>query len=299
MWGIIATWEMAKEGVNLGAKSLKKKKHVFDAIEECVQYVEDRPEYTSVGYGGLPNERGVVELDASFMDGDTLSIGAVASIKDFRYPSSIARSLMKGNVNNLLVGQGAEDYAATAGFERRTMLTKESHARWVEHKKSVELDNLNPYIGHDTVCSVGLDQSGRMATCTSTSGLFFKKAGRVGDSPIPGGGYYVDSEYGGACATGLGEDIMKGATCFKIVDLMRQGKSPQEACEIAVLDLHERLTKKRGKAGDISVIAMNPKGAYGAATNIDAFPFIVATSKEDVTVYVARFDGKRFSTEKK
>lgn len=291
MWGIIATWEMAYAGVKKASDLLRESGNILDAVEECVKDVEENEEFTSVGYGGLPNEECEVELDASFMDGNTLSIGAVASIRDFLNPSSIARTLMNGKFNNFLVGSGAGKYALNQGFTRQNMLTEKSKIRWQDHKKDIS-DGLSAYIGHDTVCAVGIDSKKNMATCTSTSGLFFKKAGRVGDSPIPGSGFYVDSEVGGASATGLGEDIMKGCLSFEIVNLMKSGLTPQEACDEATLSLHNKLTLKRGKAGDISVIAMNNKGEFGASTNISEFPFVVATDKLEVTTYVARFNGK-------
>lgn len=289
MWGIIGTWEMVFEGVKKGAHQLKEEKNVLDALETCVCLVEDEPTFTSVGYGGLPNEQGLVELDAAFMDGDTLSVGAIAGIKDFKNPCKIARKLMDEPLNNFLVGHGAEAYAHIHGFERQNMLTEYSKNKWLRHKEKISSGEIRPYIGHDTVCAVGLDVSGKMATCTSTSGLFFKKLGRVGDSPLPGAGYYVASEHGGACATGLGEDLMKGAISYEIVRLMREGLSPMEACVRAVDALNAQLVKKRGKSGDLSVIAMNSKGDFGAATNIESFPFAVATEKQEASLYVASY----------
>ncbi len=159
--------------------------------------VEDCPEYRSVGYGGLPNQECEVELDAAFMDGDSLSIGAVGGIKDFKNPISIARKLMDEEYNIFLVGLGAEKYAHKMGFERKNMLTEYSREQW--QKKIVENNKINskPYDGHDTVGGVvGLDQNRKMAVATSTSGLFMKKVGRIGDSPLSGSGFYVDSEIG-------------------------------------------------------------------------------------------------------
>jgi len=278
MWGIIGTWEMVEEGIIQGGQLLKNNAHVFDAIELCVKNVEENEAFTSVGLGGLPNEAGYVQLDAAFMDGKTLSIGAVAGIRDFLYPVSIARSLMDGKFNNFLVGKGAEKYAMDKGFRTYPMLTEAAKEKWERHKDQVK-NGLSPYIGHDTVCVVGLDLESNMACCTSTSGLFYKKEGRVGDSPIPGAGYYVDENLGGAAATGLGEDIMKGSLSYEIVRLMEH-LSPQEACRQGVDKLNQLLLDKRGFAGDISVVAMNKEGDYGAATNIDHFPFVVMTEKE-------------------
>ena len=289
MFGVIATWEMAKDGVQIASNMLQSGGAVMDALEACVNNVEANPEYTSVGYGGLPNEDGLLEMDAAFMDGDTLSIGAVASIKDYLHPCSIARSLMARKFNNFLVGAGAEVYARKHGFIHQDMLTASSKELWQTRRDEVSEEGLNPYIGHDTICAVGLGQSGSMATRTSTSGLFYKMQGRVGDSPLPGCGYYVDSEIGGACATGLGEDLMKGSISYEIVRLMGAGMTAQKACEKATMNLHDSLTRRRGNAGDISVIAMNKKGQYGAAGNIASFPFVVG-DEHGVKIYVANND---------
>ena len=278
MWGIIGTWEMVLEGLKEGGQKLQESSHVFDAIESTVKAVEANELFTSVGLGGLPNEEGELELDAAFMDGKTMSIGAVAGIKGFLHPVSIARLLMDGPFNNFLVGMGAEKYALSQGFTQRDMLTETAKEKWQLHKDEVK-KGLSPYIGHDTVCVVGLDKQKNMATCTSTSGLFYKRAGRVGDSPIPGSGYYVDESIGGAAATGLGEDIMKGCISFNIVQKMKR-MSPQLACIEAVKELSELLTDRRSKSGDISVIAMSSDGEYGAATNIDVFHFAVMTETD-------------------
>lgn len=289
-WGIIGTWRMALDGIINAEKLLKGNGSSLDAVEMAVKMVEDHPEYRSVGYGGLPNMEGEVELDAAFMDGDSLSIGAVAGIKDYRNPVSIARKLMENEYNIFLGGTGAEKYAHKMGFERKNMLTDYSKEQW--KKKIVERGKIKstPYDGHDTVGIVGLDKQGKMAVATSTSGLFMKKPGRIGDSPISGSGFYVDSEIGGASATGLGEDIMKGCISYEIVRLMGEGYSPQEAAEKSVYNLNKKLIDRRGKAGDISVVCMNNKGEWGVATNINKFSFVAANSSEKVTVYIASYE---------
>lgn len=292
-WGIIGTWRMALEGIMEAQELLKDGKSSIDAIETAVKMVEDCPDYRSVGYGGLPNEECEVELDAAFMDGDTFSIGAIGGIKDFKNPISIARRLMDERYNIFLTGQGAEKYAHKMGFERMNMLTEYSKVEWEKKKSEIKIDNLNPYDGHDTVGMVGLDRSGKMAVATSTSGLFMKRPGRIGDSPISGSGYYVDSEIGGASATGLGEDIMKGCISYEIVRLMGEGIHPQDAAEKAVYALNKKLIDRRGEAGDISVVCMNNKGQWGVGTNTHKFSFVVATETEEPTVYIASFSNSR------
>ena len=293
MWGIIATWRMAVEGITTASKMLKEGADAGDAIETAIREVEDFPYYKSVGYGGLPNEEMVVELDAAYMDGDTLDIGAIAAIKDFANPVSIAKRLSKEKVNNLLVGEGAEKLAHKEGFERKTMLTDRAKIHYKNRLKEVKDLEIKPYSGHDTVGMVCLDSNGKMTSATSTSGLFMKKSGRVGDSPISGSGFYVDSKVGGASATGLGEDLMKGCVSYEIVRLMKEGMHPQEACEKAVNMFDLELKERRGKAGDMSLVAMNNKGEWGVATNIEGFSFAVATENEEPTVYLTKnVDGK-------
>ena len=290
MWGMIATWRMALEGVTKGCDLLKENGDAGDAIETAIKEVEDFPFYKSVGYGRLPNEEMEVELDAAYMDGTTFDLGAVAAVKDFANPISIARRLSKEKVNNLLVGEGAEKFAHKEGFERKNMLTDRAKIHYKNRVKEVQELELKPYSGHDTVGMVALDSNVHMTAATSTSGLFMKKKGRVGDSPISGSGFYVDSEIGGASATGLGEDLMKGCISYEIVRLMGEGMHPQEACETAVNKLDKELIRRRGKAGDLSLIAMNNKGEWGCATNIEGFSFVVATEKEAPTVYLVTRD---------
>ena len=293
MWGIIATWQMALDGVEKATEMLNNGGDAGDAIETAVKEVEDFPYYKSVGFGGLPNEEMEVELDAAYMDGDTLDIGAVAAIKDYANPVAIARHLSKEKVNNLLVGQGGEKYAHKAGFERKNMLTERAKIHYHNRIKEVREQEIKPYTGHDTVGMVCLDTHGKMTSATSTSGLFMKKAGRVGDSPLAGSGFYVDSKVGGASATGLGEDIMKGCMSYEIVRLMKEGMHPQDACEKAVNMFDQELRERRGQAGDISLIAMNNQGQWGAATNIEGFSFVVATAKQKPIVYLTKkIDGK-------
>lgn len=286
-WGMIATWRMALEGVTLASEELSKTGSAGDAIECAIKEVEDFPYFKSVGYGGLPNEEMQVELDAAYMDGTNFNFGAVCAIKDFANPISIARSLSVFEANNILVGAGAEKYAHKAGFERKNMLTERAKIHYQNRVNSMKKEPLKAYAGHDTVGMVALDNTHHMVAGTSTSGLFMKKAGRVGDSPFIGSGLYVDSTIGGATATGLGEDIMKGVISYDIVKLMAQGLTPQQACEKATFKLEEQLIKRRGKAGDISVVAMNKEGEWGCASTIDNFSFVVANDN-GVTVYRTR-----------
>lgn len=292
-WAIIATWRMALEGVQKANELLENKESSGDAIEIAIKMVEDFPYYKSVGYGGLPNENGEVELDAAYMDGDSLSIGAVAGIKDFKNPISIARKLSEEKFNCFLVGHGAEEYAHKNGFERANMLTDRAIIHYKNRLKETIDKGLSPYAGHDTVGMVALDSNNSMACGTSTSGLFMKKRGRTGDSPLSGSGFYVDSEIGGATATGLGEDIMKGCISYEIVRLMKDGYTPQEAADKAVYELNKLLVDRRKEAGDISVVCINNKGEFGVATNIEGFSFVIATDKLAPTVYICSVENNK------
>lgn len=292
-YAMIATWRMAVEGITSSKEILEKGGTAGDAIENAIKMVEDYPFYKSVGYGGLPNEDCEVELDAAYMDGNTLDIGAVAGIKDYKNPISIARKLSKERFNCFLVGAGAEAYAHKEGFERVNMLTDRAKMHYQKRRKETIEKGLSPYDGHDTVGMIALDSEKKMVAGTSTSGLFMKKRGRVGDSPLSGSGFYVDSEVGGASATGLGEDLMKGCISYEIVRLMKEGYHPQEAADKAVEDLNAELKRRRGKAGDLSVVCLNNKGEFGVATNIDGFSFSVMTEDMEPTVYVCKnVDGK-------
>lgn len=286
MWGMIATWRMAHDGVLAAKELLEGQASCKDAVETAIKAVEDYPFYKSVGYGGLPNERGIVEMDAAFMDGETFKIGAVAGITDVANPISVARQLSDEKFNSFRVGQGATEYAMLAGFERKNMLTDRAKKIWEKRLAEIAASNLDPYDGHDTVGVVALDTQQQMAVGTSSSGLFMKKQGRVGDSPLSGSGFYVDSTIGGAAATGLGEDLMKGCLSYEIVRLMGEGLSPQAACDRAVYGFEERLRKRYGKAGAFSLIALDKNGGWGVATNVE-FTFSVATADQEAAIYMA------------
>lgn len=332
MWGIIATWRMALEGIERASGVLGQGGLAGDAVELAIRDVEDFPYYKSVGYGGLPNEEMEVELDAAFMNGDTLEFGAVAALKNFSNPICVARALSTGDANNFLVGAGAEKFADRAGFERKNMLTdraKKLYARRVAEeggrlsqdahclgepeaieerargvvqgavsdtvpsRVGIDQEGTSP-CGHDTVGVVCLDATGSMAAATSTSGLFMKRPGRVGDSPIPGAGFYADSAVGAAASTGLGEDVMKGCVGYEIVRLMGNGLHPQRACEQAIGIFTEKLKARRGHAGDMSFVAMDSRGRWGAASNIEGFSFVVQTKEDAACVYLVhpRQDGR-------
>ena len=294
-WGVIATWRMAHDGVKKASQLLQANGTAGDAVEALIKTVEAYPYYKSVGYGGLPNENGEVEMDAAFMDGDTLAQGAVAGIHQVLHAVSVARALSHDHYNSFLVGQGATQYAQLNGFEMRNMLTDRAKKRWEKRRAELADAKIKPYDGHDTVGAITLAPTGSMAAATSTSGLFMKRPGRVGDSPLSGSGFYVDSDIGGAAATGLGEDIMKGCLSYEIVRRMGEGRTPQEACDEAVYPFIEKLKRRYGKAGEFSLIALDRAGNWGVATKVE-FTFSVATASQKPVILMANPDPNQTTT---
>ena len=261
---VIATWDYGLELVTAAQKALAAKKDLLDALEAGVNVVENDPNVHSVGYGGLPNEDGVVQLDAAIMDGRTQRAGAVAAIERIKNPISVARKVMERTEHVLLVGAGANAFAKKCGFAETDLLTAESRAAWQKAKTSYW--KTMPDEHHDTVCCIGMDARGDLATAVSTSGLPWKLAGRVGDSPIIGAGSYVDNEVGGACATGVGELTLRTCASFAVVERMRAGAEPSAACT-AVLNQILRIAPqvRTDPKMQLAFIAMNKRGQVGAA----------------------------------
>ena len=281
-WSVIGTWSMAHKGVEITSEMLKKGSTAKEATLKGVQDVEDNPEFHSVGLGGLPGKDGHICMDAGYMDGDTLHFGAVACLEGFRSPAAVAQSLAKGDANNLRVGKGAEEYARSMGFEERDNLTEEAQKRY-EGKIQ---EALKPYDGHDTVCFLGLDEKGTLCATTSTSGLFMKEPGRCGDTPLPGVGFYADSETGAAAATGMGEEISKGALSYAVVSKMKAGIPVEKAAQDAVRELDATLRKRNGYAQPMSLVALDKEGNWGIGTNCE-FTFCLANEKQEVTEYIS------------
>ena len=275
MIAIIGTWKMSSEGVFEAHRMLKDGACAGDAVIHAVTRVEDEPGFCSVGYGGLPDRDGHVMTDAAFMDGATLRMGAIASAENIKNPILAARLLCGRETNCLLAGRGAELFAIRHGLAMRDMRTEECMRRWRQATQQ-RPERLTAYTGHDTVCVLGLDEAGHLAAGVSTSGLFMKDPGRVGDSPIIGSGFYADDRYGAAAATGLGEDIMRGCLSYEVVSRMKRGQSPWDACREALRELSARKIELGEDAGNISLIALAPDGSYGAATTLSCFPFAAA-----------------------
>jgi N4-(beta-N-acetylglucosaminyl)-L-asparaginase len=271
--------ERAMEILKLGGDPL-------EAVIAGVNIVEDDPDDMSVGYGGLPNEDGVVELDASVMYGPTHSAGAVAALRNIKNPSKVARLVMERTDHVLLVGEGALRFARAHGFKEEDLLTEKARAAWLRWKETLSGDDnwLPARSGalpdeirsvlhtHGTINCIALDGQGRLAGVTSTSGRSWKLSGRVGDSPIVGAGLYVDNDIGAAGSTGRGEANLQTCASFRIVDNMGRGMSPEQACLKACEDvakktkLTPRLCDGRGRPNfGLEFYALNKKGEFGAA----------------------------------
>lgn len=286
-YAMVATWKMAYEGVCKSAGILEN--DCEEALTTAIQEVERNPAFHSVGLGGLPDKTGKVTLDGAFMDGKTLQVGAVAGIEN-TYPFAVAKHLSRKPFNNILAGQGATEYALDNGFEQVDLLTEEAYEKYKERKD--RLKHLCAYDGHDTVCMIALDQSGHMCVGTSTSGLFMKESGRVGDSPLCGCGFYCDEEIGGAVATGMGEEILRGVLSYDIVNRMKQGFDPQTAADDALNNYLERLKRANKKAKAISLLCMDNLGNFGVATTVE-FAFVVTNEHQEPVVYYAMKDGNK------
>jgi N4-(beta-N-acetylglucosaminyl)-L-asparaginase len=282
------TNQTGQNAMEAGWEILKAGGSAVDAVEKAANVIEGDPEDTSVGYGGLPNERGVVQLDASFMDGKTYSAGAVASLENIKTPSSVAKLVMQHTDHVMLVGAGALEFAKAWGFQEENLLTEKARKIWLRWKEEMSpsddwgapehLQNIkknesywkdfpDAEYHYGTVNVLAIDSNGDIAGCTSTSGLSFKMNGRVGDSPIIGAGLYVDNEIGAAGATGRGEDVIKSCASYYIVLRMKEGHTPQQACEDALKMIIEKYSKVNPDyfPGE-KFVAINKSGEMGCAT---------------------------------
>lgn len=248
----------------------------LDAVEKGVRVSELDPKVTSVGYGGYPDRNGIVTLDACIMD-EQGDCGSVTFLRHIKNPISVARMVMEKTPHVMLSGEGALQFALANGFEKEELLTDAARRDWEEWKKSnanlpVDLHN------HDTISLLAIDEKGDLSGACTTSGMAFKYHGRVGDSPIIGAGLFVDNEIGAAGATGVGEVVMKTLGSHTIVENMRHGLSPQEACEEAVHRALKKVPDARNQP--IYYIALNKKGEFGAYGTNANFNYALYTEKE-------------------
>lgn len=248
-------------------------KRLLEAVVAGTAAVELDPEVLSVGYGGLPNQIGEVELDAAVMEGAQLRAGAVASVRRFVPAIRIAQRVMEKTPHLMLVGEGAERFAIQQGFQPRSLLTEESIRRWhawyQERRAQQEVSRARAGESHDTVGVLGWHE-GHLVVACSTSGLAWKMPGRVGDSPIFGAGLYADNEAGAAVCTGTGEEIWRFALASRVVELMREGVSAQKACQRVIQYMLQR--KPETAQIQAAVIAIRSDGDFGVgATQPEKF----------------------------
>lgn len=273
---VISTWNFGVQANGAAWEILKNNGRALDAVEAGVKIPEGDPNERSVGYGGRPDRDGRVTLDSCIMD-EFSNIGSVACLEHIKHPISVARAVMEKTPHVMLVGDGALQFALSQGFKKENLLVEASEKEWKEWLKTSEYLPKANIENHDTIGMIALDAHGNLSGACTTSGMAFKMHGRVGDSPIIGAGLYVDNEIGAATATGHGEEVIRITGCHLVVELMRQGKSPQKACEEAVARI-VKLTKNRGKElKDIQVgfIALNKKGQYGSYCIQSGFNYAV------------------------
>jgi isoaspartyl peptidase/L-asparaginase-like protein (Ntn-hydrolase superfamily) len=276
---VIATWPFGQTAVKTAAPLLGQGKPALDAALAGAQAVEDDPKVTSVGFGGLANAIGTVQLDACVMDGKTLACGGVAGLENVRHPAALARRVMEKTPHVLLVGEGARLFALQQGFPLESLHTPESLAQWEKLKpgRRRKPEVPGPPMTHDTVAVLALDQKGSLGGVCTTSGLAHKLPGRVGDSPLIGAGLYVDDTAGAAGATGVGEEIIRAGGTLLIVEALRAGRSPQEACEAACRRVNANAVRRGVHPAEVAFLALDPRGRWGAAcTQRTEFQYAVA-----------------------
>lgn len=277
---VIATWDNRK-ATEVAMQKIISGGTALDAVEAGARVPEEDPNDTSVGYGGFPDRDGNVTLDACIMD-EKGNAGAVTFLQNIIHPISVARLVMEKTPHVMLSGKGAQLFALDNGFKKENLLTDTAKKAWQEWK---EKNNYTPVIdekNHDTIGILAIDNNNNLSGACSTSGWAFKMHGRVGDSPIPGAGMYVDNEVGGACATGTGELVIKICGSFLITELMRNGRTPQEACEEAINRMMKKGIVKDGQ--QVGFLAINKNGEHGAFSIRKDFSYAIYAKGENKKV---------------
>lgn len=284
---VISTWKHGRAANAAAWALLSDGGHALDAVEQGVRVTEADLTNRSVGLGGLPDRDGKVTLDACIMDHDS-RCGAVAFLQNIDHPISVARAVMEHTPHVMLAGVGAYEFALSRGFEPSKVESPVPKARrdweeWLEEGEYLPKANIE---NHDTISMLAIDQHGKLAGACTTSGMAYKMHGRVGDSPIIGSGLFIDSDVGAAAATGLGEAVMRVAGSSAVVEMMRHGASPSEACEAVV----RRILKKHPDAEGLQVgfIAIDNEGRHGAYSVYQGFNFAL-TSPADKALLNAGF----------
>ncbi len=277
----ISTWKTTEANQKAG-QMLDKGENALDAAVAGVAIEEENPKNTTVGYGGAPDRTGKVTLDACVMNhlGDCGSVVAVENIVNV---ARLAKDVMEKTPHVMLSGKGAEEFAISQGYKKTDLLTDKSKKEWKEWLKDQDYRPIINIENHDTIGMLCIDKNNNLSGACTTSGLAYKMKGRVGDSPIIGSGLFIDNKIGGAVATGLGEEVVKTVGSFLVVELMRQGLSPQEACEKAV----KRIVSNNSQENKFQVayIAMNKKGEVGSYSIEPGFTYMDYVNGENKEIF--------------
>jgi N4-(beta-N-acetylglucosaminyl)-L-asparaginase len=279
---VLSTWKFGLKANEEAWKTLADNGRSLDAVEQGVRLVEADPNERSVGYGGRPDRDGKVTLDACIMD-ENANIGSVAGLEHITHAVSVARAVMEKTPHVMFVGDGALQFALEQGFKKQNLLTKESEKEWKEWLKTAQYKPVVNIENHDTIGMIALDAKGNLSGACTTSGMAFKMHGRVGDSPIIGAGLFVDNEVGAVTATGHGEEIIRVVGAHLVVELMRAGKKPSDACKQAVEQIKRKLELRNKNPRDVQIgfIAINKQGQYGAFALQQGFNFAVKSKTEN------------------
>ncbi len=282
---VVSTWQHGLAANEAAWKILSAGGRALDAVEAGVRVTEADADNLSVGIGGLPDREGHVTLDACIMN-ENGDCGSVAFLEGIKHPISVARLVMEKTPHVMLVGEGAQQFAVAQGFPVENLLTEKAEKEWRDWLKTSDYKPKINIENHDTIGMVALDAEGNLSGACTTSGLAYKMHGRVGDSPIIGAGLFVDNEIGAATATGMGEAVIKVCGAHLIVELMRQGRTPQQACETAI----RRIAKqKNAKDIQIGFLAISKNGEVGAYSLHPGFDFAQYAGKNNAMKDVKSF----------
>jgi N4-(beta-N-acetylglucosaminyl)-L-asparaginase len=298
---VVSTWDFGREANKAAWEILQKNGRALDAVEAGVKVPEADPKNHTIGLGGFPDRDGHVTLDACIMD-EQGNCGSVAALEHIVHAISVARAVMEKTPHVMLVGEGALQFALANGFKKENLLTPEAEKAWkewlkkAEYKPIINIENksyngndttaFNPLqlpgnvYNHDTIGMVALDAQGNLSGACTTSGMAFKMRGRVGDSPIIGAGLYVDNDAGAATSTGVGEEVIRVVGSHLVVELMRQGYTPEAACKEAVTRIVKKNPKKAREI-QIGFLALNNKGEHGAYCLQKGFSYAVRTADKE------------------
>ena len=277
---IISTWNHGIPANQEAWKYLMEGQSGLSAVEAGVKIPEADPKVRSVGYGGYPDREGIVTLDACIMDKNN-NCGSVSFLQNIKHPISVAKLVMEETPHIMLSGKGAFDFAVSKGFKKENLLTEASKQDWINWKKQSKYKPVINLENHDTISMLLIDNNGDLFGACTTSGAAWKMHGRVGDSPIIGAGLFLDNEVGAAAATGLGEAVIRTSGSAMVVELMRQGHSPLDACK----EIVDRISKihKSGPEWEylqVGFIAMNKKGEHAGYSLRKGFNYAICDSSK-------------------